>query len=271
MTKKLVGLFASVALLGSGMALAQDTNTDQQTQGSGQLGGDATGGSGIQGQVGGSGSGSGSQVGGSGSGSQVGGSGSGSQVGGSGSGSQVGGSQAGGSSAQMGGASAQMGEKQVSGTVVKSSSTLVHVQTDQGVIPLKVGRDTKFEDPSVKRARDLKEGQQIRASFDIKGTDNVAKSISLDASMGGSGLDSDTGINQQPGDVGGSGMGDDINKGNMGGSGGDLGGSGDVGGSGGDLGGSGDVGGSGGDLGGSGDVGGSGDLGGSGKKGEKSY
>ena len=236
MTKKLVGLFASVALLGSGMALAQDTNTDQQTQGSGQLGGDATGGSGIQGQVGGSGSGSGSQVGGSGSGSQV---------GGSGSGSQVGGSQAGGSSAQMGGASAQMGEKQVSGTVVKSSSTLVHVQTDQGVIPLKVGRDTKFEDPSVKRARDLKEGQQIRASFDIKGTDNVAKSISLDASMGGSGLDSDTGINQQPGDVGGSGMGDDINKGNMGGSGGDLGGS--------------------------GDVGGSGDLGGSGKKGEKSY
>ncbi|HEX8818938.1 MAG TPA: hypothetical protein VF794_03360 [Archangium sp.] len=236
MTKKLVGLFASVALLGSGMALAQDTNTDQQTQGSGQLGGDATGGSGSQGQVGGSGSGSGSQVGGSGSGSQV---------GGSGSGSQVGGSQAGGSSAQMGGASAQMGEKQVSGTVVKSSSTLVHVQTDQGVIPLKVGRDTKFEDPSVKRARDLKEGQQIRASFDIKGTDNVAKSISLDASMGGSGLDSDTGINQQPGDVGGSGMGDDINKGNMGGSGGDLGGS--------------------------GDVGGSGDLGGSGKKGEKSY
>ncbi|HZH78125.1 MAG TPA: hypothetical protein VEY88_19000 [Archangium sp.] len=229
MTKKLVGLFASVALLGSGMALADDKVKDQQAQGSEQLGGDAIGGSGAQGQ---------GQVG----GSQG-------QMGGSGSQGQMGGSQG-----QMGGsqtASAQqMGEKQVSGTVVKSSSTLLHLRTDNGIIPIKVGKDIKIDDPSVKRVRDLKEGQQVRASFDIQGTDNVAKSISLDTNMGGSGLDSDTGINQQPGDVGGSGMDQPIDQ--------DLGGSGNPGGNlGGDLGGSGDVGGSG-DLGGSGDQSGKG-------------
>ena len=227
MTKKLVGLFASVALLGSGMALADDKVKDQQAQGSEQLGGDAIGGSGTQGQMGGSQG----------------------QMGGSGAQGQMGGSQT--ASAQ------QMGEKQVSGTVVKSSSTLLHLRTDNGIIPIKVGKDIKIDDPSVKRVRDLKEGQQVRASFDIQGTDNVAKSISLDTNMGGSGLDSDTGINQQPGDVGGSGMDQPIDQ--------DLGGSGDLGG---DKGGSGNLGG---DLGGSGDVGGSGDMGGSGDKSGKGH
>ena len=238
MTKKLVGLFASVALLGSGMALADDKVKDQQAQGSEQLGGDAIGGSGSQGQMGGSQG----QMGGSGAQGQgqMGGSGSQGQMGGSGAQGQMGGSQT--ASAQ------QMGEKQVSGTVVKSSSTLLHLRTDNGIIPIKVGKDIKIDDPSVKRVRDLKEGQQVRASFDIQGTDNVAKSISLDTNMGGSGLDSDTGINQQPGDVGGSGMDQPIDQ--------DLGGAGDLGG---DKGGSGNLGGDlGGDLGGSGDVGGSG-------------
>ena len=47
-------------------------------------------------------------------------------------------------------------------------------------------------------------GITMRANFDIKGTDNVAKSISLDVSnTGGSGLEGDTGINQ---DLGGSGL-----------------------------------------------------------------
>ncbi|WP_309889436.1 hypothetical protein [Archangium sp.] len=240
MTKKLVGLFASVALLGSGMALADDKVKDQQAQGSEQLGGDAIGGSGTQGQG---------------------------QMGGSGSQGQMGGSQGqmGEKPGQMGSsqtASAQpMGEKEVTGTVVKSSSTLLHLRTDNGIIPIKVGKDIKIDDPSVKRVRDLKEGQQVRASFDIQGTDNVAKSISLDTNMGGSGLDSDTGINQQPGDVGGSGMDQPIDQ--------DLGGSGNLGG---DLGGSGDVGGSG-DQGGNlgGDVGGSGDKDSSGHESGKGH
>ncbi len=156
MTKKLVGLFASVALLGSGMALANNeekSKEQQQSQSGQQMGGEATGGAGQQ----------------------------------------TGGMQ-------------QMGEKQVSGTVVKSSSDEVKLRTDNGIIAVKVNKDTKFQDPSLKRARDLKEGQQVRTSFEIKDDQNVAKSISLDTSMGGSGMEPDTGINQQPSDTGGSGL-----------------------------------------------------------------
>ncbi|MCY1076222.1 hypothetical protein [Archangium lansingense] len=178
MTKKIVGLLATVAMLSSGVALANndDKHKDQQTQGSGQMGSDI-GGSGTQGQMQG----------------------------------------------QM-----MTGEKQVTGTVVKSSSNLLHLRTDNGIIPVKIDKDTQFADPNVKKVKDLKEGQQVRASFDIKGTDNVAKSISLDVSnTGGSGLEDDTGINQ---DMGGSGLDQDINKDKD--MGGDVGGSGDVGGAG---------------------------------------
>lgn len=209
MTRKIVGLFATVALLSSGVALAgDDKSKHQQTQSSGQLGGDI-GGAGAQGQSG----------------------------------------QMQGQSGQMQGQSGQMGmtgEKQVTGTVVKSSSTMLHLRTDNGIIPLKLNKNVQYQDPNVKSAQGLKEGQQVRASFDIQGTDNVVKSISLDnANTGGSGLGGDSGINQ---DLGGSGLDQDINQG------GDVGGSGDLGGTG-DVGGSGDMGGSGsGDLGGSGDV-----------------
>ncbi|WPB80338.1 hypothetical protein KYC5002_14485 [Archangium violaceum] len=179
MSKKIVGLLATVALLSSGVALAgDDKHKDQQGQTSGQMGSDI-GGSGQPGHM----------------------------------------------QTQM-----MTGEKQVTGTVVKSSSNLLHLRTDNGVISVKIDKDTQFADPAVKRVKDLKEGQQVRASFDIKGTDNVAKSITLDQSnTGGSGLEGDTGINQ---DLGGSGQDQDINKdkdmgGDVGGS-GDMGGSGDV-------------------------------------------
>ncbi|HEX5744941.1 MAG TPA: hypothetical protein VFZ09_01785 [Archangium sp.] len=186
MTKKIVGLFATVALLSSGVALANDDKGKSQQQGqtSGQMGSGDIGGAGDQGQTG----------------------------------HMQGQTGHMGKSGQMG----MMGEKQVTGTVVKSSSNQVSLRTDNGIIPLKIDKDTQFQDPSVKRVKDLKEGQQVRASFDIKGTDNVAKSISLDnANTGGSGLEGDTGINQ------------DINKdkdmgGDVGGGAGDKGGSGDV-------------------------------------------
>lgn len=194
MTKKLVGLVASVALLGSGMALAHDEKIkgqqDQQSQQQQPLGGDAFGGSGSQDTMGGS------------------------QQG------QVGSSkdEMGGSKDQM--ATADVGEKEVTGTVVKSSRRLIHLRTDNGIIPIKVDKATQL-DPSVKNVRDLKEGQQVRASFDMEGTDNVAKSIKLDTGTGGSMMD-DSGINQ---DTGGSGLGGQ-DKGDIGGGdvGGDMGG-----------------------------------------------
>ena len=207
MTKKLVGLCASVALLSSGLALANNEGKSKTpTQSSQQMGGDASGGSGVQGQPGSMGSSQG----------------------------QMG---------TMGSTSAAMGQKEISGTVVKSSKDKLSLKTDNGIIDFKVDKQTKFQDPGVKAARDLKEGQQVRTSFDIKNNENIAKSISLDTSMGGSGLEPDTGINQ---DQGGSGLDQDINKDK--GMGGDVGGAGNLGG---------DVGGSSGNMG--GDLGGSGD------------
>ena len=154
MTKKLVGLMATVALLGSGMALAQQ---DQS-----QTGSDVYGGSGTtqQGQMGG---------------------------------------QHEQMKGQMG--SQMMGEKEITGTVVKSSSDELKLRTDSGIIAVKINKDTKFQDPNVKRARDIKEGQQVRTGFDIKKDENIAKSISLETGTGGGGMMPDTGINQ-PSDQG---------------------------------------------------------------------
>lgn len=179
MSKKLVGLFASVALLSSGLAMANNQDKGKsQTQSSQQMGNDAYGGAGTQGQTGSMGSSQG----------------------------QMGGSQMG----QMGTTSgAQLGQKEITGTVVKSSKDKLSLKTDNGIIDFKVDKQTKFQDPSIKQARDLKEGQQVRTSFDILNNQNVAKSIMLDTSMGGSGLTPDTGINQ---DQGGSGLNQDINK-----------------------------------------------------------
>ncbi|PTL80520.1 hypothetical protein [Vitiosangium sp. GDMCC 1.1324] len=179
MTKKLVGLFASVALLSSGLALANNQEKGKQhTQSSQQMGSEAYGGAG-----------------------------------------------------QMGAQAGQMaGEKQIVGTVVKSSSDELKLRTDNGIIAVKVDKNTKFEDPSIKKAKDLKEGQQVRTSFTVEKDNNLAKSISLNTSMGGSGMGTDQGINQ---DTGGSGLNQDINKGQQGQDvGGDVGGSGTMGGSG---------------------------------------
>lgn len=92
-----------------------------------------------------------------------------------------------------GSATGSMGEQaqaqEVTGTVVKAERHTVYIQSQgQGaVIPLKVDSKTKFESPGVTRARDLKPGQEIRASFSVKDqTENRAESIQL-SGEGGSG------------------------------------------------------------------------------------
>jgi len=159
--KKLVGVFAAMAILGSGAALADDkTKTQQDTS--------AQGGSGT-----------------------------------SGSGSMQHDSSMGGSGSMMGQSS--MGQKELNGKVVKTESSKVFVQDAQGaVVPLDIDRSTQFTDPSLKKAKDLKEGQEIRASFEVKETKNMAKSISL-SGTGGAGTDvmsPDSSINQGSGTTG---------------------------------------------------------------------
>jgi hypothetical protein len=79
--------------------------------------------------------------------------------------------------------------QQLTGKVVKAERHTVYIQAqDQGaVIPLKVDSKTKFESPGVTSARDLKAGQEIRASFSVKSkTENLATSIEV-SGQGGSG------------------------------------------------------------------------------------
>lgn len=161
MKNKLIGLMASVALLGGGATFAQDSGaatgaTPQSSSAEGSSAGStldspdamqqdpslqqppATGGSGSAGASG------------------------------------------------LSGLEAQ-GSNELTGRVVRASSNHIYVEHMGAVVPLKVNRDTKFEDPSVKRARDLKEGDEIRASFETQKTDNIAKSISMASSQSGHG------------------------------------------------------------------------------------
>ncbi|MFB1481980.1 hypothetical protein [Corallococcus sp. RDP092CA] len=170
--KKLIGVFASVALLGSGVAFAQDSTTQGSQQPSTSSGS-------TQGSSGGS-MGSTDATGGSGS------------------------------------SSSTMGSNELTGRVVKSESKKVYISSDNGaVVPLDIDSKTQFTDPSLKNAKSLKEGQEIRASFQVKDERNMATSISPSTGTGGSGTDvmsPDKSINEG---TGGSGM-DDSNK-NLGG------------------------------------------------------
>ncbi|GHG97741.1 RNA-binding protein [Comamonas sp. JC664] len=177
--KKLVGVFATIAMLGSGAALANnDENKPKDTSaqgGSGQVGTteiqrDTTttvqsestvpsenepglGGSGTMGQH------------------------------------------------------AAMGQKELNGRVVKAESDKIFVDMQGAVVPLEIDRGTTFSDPALKKAKDLRPGQEIRASYEVKDTKNVAKSISL-SGTGGAGdeaLTPDSSINQDN-NMGGSGL-----------------------------------------------------------------
>jgi opacity protein-like surface antigen len=177
MMKKLIGVFATAALMSSGMALAHDKEKkDTQTQSQ------STGGSGTTGQQ---------------------------------------------QSGQLGqsGMTDQLSGNQLTGRVVKSDKKMIWIEHMGAIVPLKIDKNTQFTDPSLKRATDIKEGDQIRASFEVRKTDNVATSIGMSSDMGqgGSGSDvlmPDKGINQPsdrlppaPG-TGGSGReGSDINEG----------------------------------------------------------
>ncbi|NNB89571.1 hypothetical protein HJC10_25595 [Corallococcus exiguus] len=174
--KKLIGVFASVALLGSGVAFAQDSTTQQGSQQPSTSSGSMQGNS--------ESTGSSDAMGGSGS-----------------------------SATHSMGSSSMTGANELTGKVVKSDSKKVYISSASGaVVPLDIDSKTQFTDPSVKNAKSLKEGQEIRASFQVKDEKNMATSISPSSGTGGSGSDTmapDSSINEGKG---GSGV-DDQNKG----------------------------------------------------------
>jgi hypothetical protein len=176
--KKLVGVIATVALFGSGAAFAQDTTAPQQGTTAPQQDSSIQQDSATQNEpaIGGSGSTQNEPA-----------------MGGSGTGSTMGGQNA-------------MGQKELTGKVVKADSKTIFVDMHGAVVPLKVDKSTQFNDPNLKKAKDLQPGQEIRASYEVKETENVAKSISM-SGTGGSGsgdmMSPDSSINEG---TGGSGM-----------------------------------------------------------------
>lgn len=181
--KKLIGVFATVALLGSGTALADDDKSKPQQDPSSAQGGSGAAGSQSLPQDSSMQQDPATQD---------------PAMGGSGSTQQdpaMGGSGSTQSDPAMGGSGASqaaMGQKELTGTVVKADAKNVWVDMQGTVVSLKVDKTTQFTDPTVKRARDLEPGQQIRASYVVQSTDNVAKNISM-SGTGGSGTGSDTG------------------------------------------------------------------------------
>ena len=80
----------------------------------------------------------------------------------------------------------QQGQHELRGTVVGTREKHVFIQEQSGaIVPLEVNHETLVEGQRIKRdqrieshlKREFTEGEQVRASFDTKKTDNVATSI----------------------------------------------------------------------------------------------
>lgn len=174
--KKLIGVFATIALLGSGTALANDDKSQPQQDPASAQGGAGAAGSESLPQD------------------------SSMQQDPATQDPAMGGSGSTQSDPAMGGSGASqaaMGQKELTGTVVKADAKNVWVDMQGTVVALKVDKSTQFKDPSLKRAKDLQAGQEIRASYVVQATDNVAKNISM-SGTGGSGTDTGSGDVMSP-------------------------------------------------------------------------
>jgi hypothetical protein len=92
----------------------------------------------------------------------------------------------------------QLSKNELTGRVVRAENNMVWIDHLGAVVPLRIDANTKFESAGVTHARDLKEGQEIRANFTVKDkTTNVATAIWLEGatSTGKAGADS---LDMQP-------------------------------------------------------------------------
>ena len=72
---------------------------------------------------------------------------------------------------------------ELKGELVKMEGKTLYVKHMGAIVPLKFDKYTRFDDK-----KDLKEGTEVRASFTVKGkTTNLATSVSTQAGTGGSG------------------------------------------------------------------------------------
>jgi len=105
----------------------------------------------------------------------------------------TGGSSTAGQTGSMG-ATAGMteGQQELSGKVVKAEKHTLYIEQNGAIVPLHISSTTVYEGTGLKSLKDLKPGQDVRASFDVKNkTTNEAKKISL-SGEGGAGLNETT-------------------------------------------------------------------------------
>ncbi len=93
----------------------------------------------------------------------------------------------------------QQGQPQeLEGRIASVQGNWINLDHQGALIPLKADNQTQFQsqgDKQIQRASELKEGDEIRASFEVKGNVNNARSIEVTSATGGS---SDQGLEQQP-------------------------------------------------------------------------
>jgi hypothetical protein len=88
----------------------------------------------------------------------------------------------------MGGAGSTgmgMGQQSVEGRVLKADRSTITIEHNGAALPLSVANNTSFQ--GVKSAKDIKEGQQVRASFDLKKAKNELRSVEVLSGAGGAG------------------------------------------------------------------------------------
>ena len=106
---------------------------------------------------------------------------------------------------------------QLTGTVVESKSHTLYLEHMGAVVPVRVEKSTDLSGLSGKKLTDLKSGDEVQVSFQIKNKiDNVATRIEKSTATGGSGLGTtEEGRNSGLGGTGGAGSttGEDKNVG----------------------------------------------------------
>lgn len=154
--KKLVTAVAAVMLLGIAPGARAD---NRMAQGGG-------GSSSEQGGMGGAGS-------------------TGSEGGSAGSTGGMGSTGSSGTAGGMGSTGMGMGQQSVEGRVLKADRSTITIEHNGAALPLSVASSTSFQ--GVKSAKDIKEGQQVRASFDLKKDKNELRSVEVLSGAGGAG------------------------------------------------------------------------------------
>jgi hypothetical protein len=91
-------------------------------------------------------------------------------------------------------------EKQLTGTVVKVTRRTVYLEHLGPVIPLTLDANTKFESAGLTRAKDIKEGQKLRATFVVHNKiDNVALTVWLEGATSTKGFSGPIDLKQSNG------------------------------------------------------------------------